>query len=196
MHFLDAGGFSLSGGLRCSRLVRSPLLEKEDDGGAAPSSSKRARKSDDEDGEKMYLSTEMLVDAAAVLSALPMAATGTMHDPEPLTLPKTDKETSSSHGSNGQSSSDAAVEEDEYVCVLRHYESSALQGASGFSCLSKATMVEHDRSSASRQFPEERRGSPSTGSTGSSSAFPVSSNDTNKNSTSSDSGAGSEGNSD
>lgn len=157
---------------------------------------KKQKKSSSNDDGQMYLSAEMLAGAAAVLSALPLAIpySESQHG-------NADKETSSSTGSNQNETlngGEAVEHEEEYVCVVRVSDKLASNSITFSSSLSKASMRDHDRSSA-RQ--EERRGSPS-GSTGSgssgsngtgsrsteSSACPISSNET-KNSTSSETGS-------
>lgn len=151
------------------------------------------------DSGEMYLSAQMLVGAAAVLSALPLAAS---YDEKPESGYDKDTSSSGSVCNDLTHGIEVAEYEDEYVCVVRVRDNSPMCPGENFttSSLSKASMRDHDRSSG-----QERRGSPSSGSTGSgssgsrdttgtsrstgSSTFPVSSNETGKNSTSSETGS-------
>jgi len=262
--FISSCGYSMTGGLRCAKVSRSSNhnLEEQSNGNGSASSGSNGQAHDDDSSEShpakkaktsksgmldsdsasAYLSAELLVDAAAVLSALPMANTLLEHQVS-VSLGGAaaagsvaasskgggsgsgngngsgtgsgsgsskgngsgsgDKDSSTSTGSNNAQTGE---HEEEYVCVVRMTESTASNGDVYSSTLSKASMRDHDRSSA-QNHTGERRGSPSSGSTGSgssgsrdtgsrstnSSAFPVSSNETTKNSTSSETGSEEEG---
>jgi len=166
---------------------------------------KRAKKSNDtnnnnnnnnEAGE-MYLSAEMLVEAAAVLSSLPMTTEYSSHKSETESALVQEKEStagdkadtsssgsngkgehrsngkdsssSGSNGSNGNNDNHGRDDEDEYVCVVRMRENSPVNPGENFpaSALSKASMRDHDRTSGQDRT---NRGSPSSGSTGSGSS--------------------------
>jgi hypothetical protein len=266
--FISSCGYSMTGGLRCAKVNRSSnhILEEQSNGNGSAGSGSNGQAHDDDSSENQptkkaktskssasvldndsaqaYLSAEMLVDAAAVLSALPMANTLLEHQASGrgtvggfaaagsvIASSKgggsgtvsgsgtgagsggskgngsgggdNDKDSSTSTGSNNAHTGE---HEEEYVCVVRMTESTASNGDVYSSTLSKASMRDHDRSSA-QNHTGERRGSPSSGSTGrgssgsrdtgsrstNSSAFPVSSNETTKNSTSSETGSEEEG---
>jgi len=212
----------MTGALRCARLTRQVSNNHQMDEGQMNGQSgnsnngngsqygsdghqqnKRQKKSSSVDGIKdsgeMYLSAQMLVGAAAVLSALPLAAS-CAYDEKPESGYDKDTSSSGSVCNDLAHGIEVAEHEDEYVCVVRVRDNSPQCPGENFptSSLSKASMRDHDRSSG-----QERRGSPSSGSTGSgssgsrdtgsrstgSSTFPVSSNETGKNSTSSETGS-------
>lgn len=170
--YQDATGFPVAGYMRCSRVVRTAVMLKDDD-----LSGNVATESDSESCLSEKLKKKRLREA--------------QHDVKAEQIQGTRKDSNDTYDSY----SIPTEEIDDFVCVIRPASASSPHGLNNLHLLSAASMVAHDshqRSGSDKDEKRRRNGTPSDGSH--SSVIPRSSVTTHtteqtKNSTSSETGS-------